>query len=241
MTVAIFAPSQSRQLLAGSGDPVYELNKGLHGSQLSLTASTTSVTSQSSSTQLPASIVYPDGNIIVSADYTGQIKVFRQDSAWAQRKPDNSDTASIRLRGKSKGSPSSIRPTGILTMRTNTSRAGSTRSSSRRNSVDSPILPTNSSQTALSRNLEIPKSTPVARVNGRAASQSPTRPREPMIVRGRSQSHAENSQLAPPPSDTIPPKKSTPQERLMLQEDGQSMAFYHPRSQDNSTYDDPPS
>ena len=81
MTVAIFASAQSRQLLAGSGDPVYELNKGLLGSQLSLSASTTSIVSQSSSAQLTPSTVYPDGNIIVSADYTGQIKVFRQDSA----------------------------------------------------------------------------------------------------------------------------------------------------------------
>jgi WD repeat-containing protein 44 len=237
VTVAIFAPSQSRQLLAGSGDPVYELNRGLQGSQLSLTASTTSVASQSSNAQLPPSMIYPDGNIIVSADYTGQIKVFRQDSAWAQRKADNSDTASIRLRGKSKGSASSIRPSGILTLRTNTSRAGSTRSSSRRNSIDSPTLPTNSSQTALSRNLEIPKSTAIARVNGRAASQSPIRHREPMVVRGRSQSNTERSQLALPLSDTVTLKKSTPQERLMLQEDGQSMAFYHPRSPHDSTYD----
>ena len=236
MTVAIFAPSQSRQLLAGSGDPVYVFNKGLLGSQLSLSASTTSVASQSSSAQLPPSAVFPNGNIIVSADYTGQIKVFRQDSAWAQRKADNSDTASIRLRGKTKGSTPSIRPSGILTLRTNTSRAGSTRSSSRRNSIDSP---TNSSQTALSRNLEIPKSTPIARANGRAASQSPTRPREPMIVRGRSQSHTEHSQLAPPPSDTVTRNKSTPQERLMLQEDGQSMAFYRLRSPHSSTNDDP--
>ena len=238
VTVAIFAPSQSRQLLAGSGDPVYELNKGPQGIQLSLTASTTSIASQSSSVQLPPSAVYPDGNIIVSADYTGQIKVFRQDSAWAQRKADTSDTASIRLRGKSKGSTSSMRPTGILTLRSNASRAGSTRSSSRRNSIDSPPLPTNSSQTTLSKNLEIPKSVPVARANGRAASQSPTRLREPMIVRGRSQSHIEHIQLTPTSSDVVTRKKSTPQDRLMLQEDGQSMAFYHIRSRRDSTNDD---
>jgi WD repeat-containing protein 44 len=238
VTVAIFASAQSRQLLAGSGDPVYELNRGLHGSQLSLSASTTSVVSQSSSAQLIPNAVYPDGNIIVSADYTGQIKVFRQDSGWAQRKADTSDTASIRLRGKAKGSTPSIRPTGILSLRTNTSRAGSTRSSSRRNSIDSPTFPTNSSQTALSRNIEIPKSTPIARANGRAASQSPARLREPTLVRGRSQSHTEHSQLAPPSSDAVSRKKPTPEERLMLQEDGQSMAFYRIRSPDSSTNDD---
>ena len=243
MTVAIFAPSQSRQLLAGSGDPVYELYRGTQGSQLSLSASTTSIASQASSAQLSQQLFQPDGNIIVSADYTGQIKVFRQDSAWVQRKADNSDTASIRLRGKSKGSAASIRPTGIFAKRSNTttSQAGSTRSSSRRNSIDSPSLPPNSSQTTLSKKLEIPKSIPIGRVNGRTTSQSPSRAREPTNPRGRSQSqtaHVERSQISVPSSETPTRKMSAGQEKPLRQEDEQSLAFYHLRSRPESEYDD---
>lgn len=241
VTVAIFAPTQSRQLLAGSGDPVYELCKGLPGSQLSLTASSTSVASQlSAAQQHPQHTFHPDGNIIVSADYTGQIKVFRQDCAWAQRKADSSDTASIRLRGKSKGSSSSIRPTSILNLRqsnTTTSRAGSTRSSSRRNSIEAPSFPTNSSQTVLSKNLGVPRSGPIPHPNGGGTSPSPTRGRQTLTGQGRTQAYQDRNQLAPPSPESVTRKKSSAQDRLLLQEDGQSLAFYHVSTRE-SAYSD---
>jgi hypothetical protein len=169
VTTAIFAPTQSRQLLAGSGDPVYELCKGQAETPLHPNASSSSIASQNGPL-LPYTF-HPDGNIIVSADYTGQIKVFRQDCAWAHRKPEATDAASIRLRARStvgRGSSSSIRPSGWIrrNSQATNSRAGSTHSSSRRNSIDQA---TNSSQ-----NLEVPKASPV-QSNGRDPSPSPTR------------------------------------------------------------------
>jgi hypothetical protein len=240
VTVAIFAPAQSRHLLAQSGDPVYQLCCPPPPSHpLTHTTSTTSVASQVSSAQgLPQAAFHADGNIIVSADYTGQIKVFRQDCAWSQRKADNSDTASIRLRGKSnlaRGSSSSMRPSGMLNIRSNTagSRAGSTRSSSRRNSNEAPSLPTNSSQTTLPKNLELPKVGSVTAANG---SSSPTRGRQATTASQRQQ---DPNHLTTPSPDRVTRQKSTVQERLMLQEDGQSLAFYHlpPQRRDDSVSD----
>lgn len=220
VTVAIFAPTQSRQLLAASGDPVYEICKG-QPTQLTQTTSTTSIGSQVSAAPTPQTAFYPDGNIIVSADYTGQIKVFRQDCAWSLRRADTSDTASIRLRAKTTlGRGSSIKPSGFTTWRnsnTPTSRTGSTHSSSGRDSMDA--APTNSSQTALSqKNLEVPKQGS----NGRN-SQSPTR--------GHPQSNQDSARLQAPSPERLTKKKSTAQERLMLQEDGQSLAFYNLNAQ----------
>lgn len=221
---------------------MYQLCKGMSNNQLNLAASSTSIASQLSvAQQFPQHTFHADGNIIVSADYTGQIKVFRQDCAWAQRKADTSDTASIRLRGKSKGSSSSMRPPGILNFRssnTTVSRTGSTRSSSRRNSIEAPSLPPNSSQTGLSKNLEIPKSTQIPHANGRGNSQAPTRGRQPSTAEGRTQSFQDRNQLAPPSPTSVTRKKLTPQERLLIQEDGQSLAFYQLRSRQDSIYSD---
>lgn len=232
VTVAIFAPSQSRHLLAQSGDPVYQLcSPPLPPPPLTHTASTASTASQVSTAQgVSQTAFHADGNIIVSADYTGQIKVFRQDCAWSQRKADNSDTASIRLRKSNlaRGSTSSIRPSGMLALRSNTvsSRAGSTRSSSRRNSTDAPSLPTNSSQTTLAKNLEVPKAGSVDRANGRGASPSPTRGRKSTTANPTATQQDPNHLTTPSP-ERVTRQKSTVQERLMLQEDGQSLAFYH--------------
>ena len=232
MTVAIFAPSQSRHLLAQSGDPVYQLcNPQQLSNHPARTASTTSVASQVSSTQGGSQTAFhADGNIIVSADYTGQIKVFRQDCAWSQRKADNSDAASIRLRGKpnlTRPSTSSPRPSGMLSFRSNTagSRAGSTRSSSRRNSADAPSLPTNLSQTTLAKNLDVSKVVSVTGANGRGTSPSPTRGRA--MTTNQALSQQDPNHLTTPSPERMTRKKSTVQERLMLQEDGQSLAFYH--------------
>ena len=230
MTVAIFASTQSRLLLAGSGDPVYDLCKGHQGLHLAPTASTTSVASQLSAAQ--ASTFHADGNIVVTADYTGQIKVFRQDCAWAHRKADMSDTASIRNRAKSslaRGSSSSVRPSGFANWRNSTtaSRSGSTHSSSRRNSVSSVTTPTNASQTALAgKNLDVPKSGTKVRSNGRGTSPSPTRGPGLLAPRGRTSNQQDDTRLRSASSDSMTRKKSTPQDRLMLQEDGQSLAFY---------------
>lgn len=233
VTVAIFAPTQSRQLLAASGDPVYELCRGQQFNPLSPTASTTSVASTSGSA---SSTFHTDGNIIVTADYTGQIKVFRQDCAWAHRKPEASDTASIRNRTKStiaRGSSSSMRPSTFANWRSSTtaSRTGSTHSSSRRNSMETASLltPASASQTALNnqKNLDVPKVGPVIRANGRGTSPSPTRRvSELQNPRGRTPTQQDPNRLAAPSPDRMTRQKSTQQDRLLIQEAGESMAFY---------------
>ncbi|RHZ87168.1 hypothetical protein Glove_40g51 [Diversispora epigaea] len=58
VTVAILAPTRTKQLIGLCGDPIF--------------AKTINSEKQT----------YPDGNIIVSADYTGRIKIFRQDCAY---------------------------------------------------------------------------------------------------------------------------------------------------------------
>ncbi|CAG8492706.1 19744_t:CDS:2 [Racocetra fulgida] len=61
ITVAIFAPTRTKQLISLCGDPIFAHT----------------VNNENSASQ-----TYPDGNIIVCADYTGSIKIFRQDCAY---------------------------------------------------------------------------------------------------------------------------------------------------------------
>ncbi|KAH8144942.1 uncharacterized protein LAJ45_11063 [Morchella importuna] len=115
VTVAIMAPTATRQLLGGSGDPLYDLcnpppvtlvSRGSDSiSSKKHPESLADHKSEDSSVlnipkppeESPAYLqrsTHPDGNIIVTADYTGRIKVFRQDCAFNKRKSDSFDTAS---------------------------------------------------------------------------------------------------------------------------------------------------
>lgn len=109
------APTKTRQLLGGSGDPLYDL---CNPPPITLVSRSVSVSSKKNpellvdqklednpvfSTKLkipeesPAYMhrsVHPDGNIIVTADYTGRIKVFRQDCAYIKRKNESWETSS---------------------------------------------------------------------------------------------------------------------------------------------------
>ena len=239
MTVATFAPTQSRQLLGESGDPVYELCKSQQEAQFSHTASTTSFASSASAvwSQIRQSQHHSDGNIIVSADYTGQIKVFRQDCAWAYHKTDSSDTASIRQRSKSSltwGS-SSIRQAGTFTPLKNssTSRAGSIQSS-RRSSVDAPPFPSNSSQAALAtpKNLEILRTDSRSNVRTGGSSESLSRGPDLLSPRGRSLAgQQDHTRLTTPSPDRVTRESLTTPGRRVLQENGQSLASYNPKIQ----------
>ena len=112
-TTAIMAPMKTRQLLSTSGDPLYDLcnpppvtlisrteshassqppTEGGHTPDLGAPPVTpVTVDFDRSSTkpeETPAYIArstHPDGNIIVTADYMGHIKVFRQDCAYQKR------------------------------------------------------------------------------------------------------------------------------------------------------------
>jgi WD40 repeat protein len=125
VTTAIFAPTKTRILLNGGGDPIFELCNPPPVTLMSLeeaasvttgqiTLGTDEVAAGIDSTTIannvagvappprrpeesPAYIArstHYDGNIIVTTDDTGIIKVFRQDCAAAKRKHDNWETAS---------------------------------------------------------------------------------------------------------------------------------------------------
>lgn len=115
VTVAVMAPTKTRQLLGGSGDPLYDL---CNPPPITLVSRSGSVSSKKNPESLaeqkpedgsvfystskileesPAYMhrsVHSDGNIIVTADYTGRIKVFRQDCAYIKRKIESWETSS---------------------------------------------------------------------------------------------------------------------------------------------------
>lgn len=117
VTTAIMAPAKTRQLLSASGDPMYDLcnpppvtlvsRADSHssskpatddGTRLDPNIPPTPATSEFVSAVRPeaspayiARSAHPGGNIVVTADYVGRIKVFRQDCAY-QKRIRNHDT-----------------------------------------------------------------------------------------------------------------------------------------------------
>lgn len=124
VTAAILAPTKTRQLLQFSGDPLYNLCNPPPVTLLSRSEShssrpttenghnpdgsvpptplttdfTPKATRPKESPAYLARSLHRDGNIIVTADYMGRIKVFRQDCAFQKRiRADNMDTSSRRI------------------------------------------------------------------------------------------------------------------------------------------------
>ncbi|KAI4214208.1 MAG: hypothetical protein LQ351_003293 [Letrouitia transgressa] len=112
VTNAIMAPIKTKQLLGGSGDPLYDLcnppavtlvsrseshsssrppteNGNIDGSFPPTPAITTSEFEKPSKPEESQAYItrsaHPGGNVIVTADYMGHIKVFRQDCAYQKR------------------------------------------------------------------------------------------------------------------------------------------------------------
>jgi WD40 repeat protein len=110
VTAAVMAPMRTRQLLAASGDPIYDLCNPPPVTLLSMAESRAeSIASQDKRNSDPISeppkkpeespaylarCMHNDGNIIITADHSGVIKVFRQDCAYQKRRNDNWETAS---------------------------------------------------------------------------------------------------------------------------------------------------
>lgn len=102
VTTALLAPTRTRQLLSASGDPIFDLCNPppiLLRSLDEATLSQTEVSETGTEIHHPTPNVkkpaespayldrcrHLDGNIIVTTDRTGTIKVFRQDCAYAKR------------------------------------------------------------------------------------------------------------------------------------------------------------
>ncbi|KAH0548587.1 hypothetical protein GP486_007868, partial [Trichoglossum hirsutum] len=107
VTSALLAPTKTRQLLGGSGDPIYDLCNPppvtlvsrSEGSDPSVpptppSAAPKPFTKPEESPIYLARGTHFDGNIIVTADYMGRIKVFRQDCAYQKRRNDLWETSS---------------------------------------------------------------------------------------------------------------------------------------------------
>jgi WD40 repeat protein len=147
VTTAILAPTKTKHLLAQSGDPIYDV---CNPPPVTLLSRTESVISSRAPTDSGASIKendlpssapktgspkrappnpayiarnsHPSGNIIVSADYTGQIKIFRQDCAFQKRRNELWESGSVfskKMLGRS----------GSVTTRTSASSSVNHRSS----------------------------------------------------------------------------------------------------------------
>ncbi|KAF8465233.1 WD40-repeat-containing domain protein [Kalaharituber pfeilii] len=121
VTVAILAPTKTRLLLGSSRDPVYDLCYPPPvylggGSDTSSVADSPKVRAASNALpQVPedqASIspraLHSDGHIIVTADSTGRIKVFRQDCAHLKRKNEQWENGSTFSRKLGVGRRSSL-------------------------------------------------------------------------------------------------------------------------------------
>ncbi|KAI0189452.1 WD40-repeat-containing domain protein [Astrocystis sublimbata] len=109
VTTAVFAPTTTRQLLQASQDPIFALCNPppitLRSKEESTATSQVAYDAQSEYSELskkpeelsPAYISrseHRDGQIIVTTDNTGLIKVFRQDCAFHKRRYDSWDTQS---------------------------------------------------------------------------------------------------------------------------------------------------
>ncbi|KAI0114716.1 WD40 repeat-like protein [Daldinia grandis] len=109
VTGAIFAPTATRQLLQSSGDPIFTLCNPPPVTLLSKEESAVTRTAESQDTQSESSAkikkpeespvyiarsTHYDGNIVVTTDHAGLIKVFRQDCAFVKRRHDNWETGS---------------------------------------------------------------------------------------------------------------------------------------------------
>ncbi len=113
VTTAVFAPTKTRQLLGSSGDPIYELCNPPPVTLMSMGESQTTLPSSESEVmaavlaqvasakkkayESPAYVArstHYDGNIVVTTDDRGVIRVFRQDCAYIKRKHESWETGS---------------------------------------------------------------------------------------------------------------------------------------------------
>jgi WD repeat-containing protein 44 len=143
VTATLFAPTKAREVLSGSGDPIYDLCNPPPVTLLSLQESA-SLAHPDDEVDLAAQNPKPEespayiarkthygGNILVTADRTGLIKVFRQDCAVNKRRNENWETASAFSRKLASGRASSLigRSASIMTRTSASSHPHSRRGS----------------------------------------------------------------------------------------------------------------
>ncbi|KAI1085393.1 WD40 repeat-like protein [Whalleya microplaca] len=145
VTEAVFAPTQTRQLLQASSDPIFTLCNPPPITLVSKEESTVNGVIPSQDTQSEASAkitespgfilrsTHYNGNIIVTTDHVGLIKVFRQDCAYTKRRHESWETGSTF--SKKLGRDRFLGRTGSIVTRTS---ASSRDPRSRRGSLTQP-------------------------------------------------------------------------------------------------------
>lgn len=176
VTTAVLAPEQTRRLLAHSGDPLFDLcnpppvtllsradsvissqaptNNSFHSEDKPTDAKLSASESPKRAPETPAYLArhaHLGGRIIVTADYTGQIKVFRQDCAFQKRRAETWDGGSAfskKMLGRS-GSVATRNSVASSTHRNSLVLGSKNQSTDRilnwRNSVPSTTTPTTTS------------------------------------------------------------------------------------------------
>jgi WD repeat-containing protein 44 len=160
VTTAVFAPTRTRMLLGQSGDPIYDLcnpppvvlrsmeeTASATMSQAGFDAQSTSEAAskrpEPSAGYISRSTHY-DGNIIVTTDDTGVIKIFRQDCAFTKRRNENWETGSTLSRKLATHGGvfvnSGLGRSGSILTRTSASSAAHSRRGSLSQSVNSGVV-----------------------------------------------------------------------------------------------------
>jgi WD repeat-containing protein 44 len=215
VTSAVLAPTRTRQHLAQSGDPIYDLCNPppvtLMGNDSVLSSRAQTESSQSTKDQAPTSHLqpgshfqraeetpaylarhaHPGGNIIATADYFGQIKIFRQDCAFQKRRYESFDSASLFSRSRL------LRRSGSLTARTSLSSARNslTLSNSKNPSTDRIINWRNSVTNGASGSLGGTTTSDPHTTLHRAHSDSPQKA-SALVVSPRAQVQTKTASLA---------------------------------------------
>jgi WD repeat-containing protein 44 len=269
VTSALLAPTNTRQLLGSSEDPIYDLCNPPPVTLVSRSESRASSkprTERSSDPIVPptppsaapkpptkpeesplyiARSTHYDGNIIVTADCMGRIKVFRQDCAYQKRRSDSWETSSTFSRKIGTGVLG--RSASIATRNSNRSRRNSSsnqlptdRILSWRNSVGSNVSLDGSLRGGRQRSTSPRKST-----GHHSYSSTPTRV-PPTSILAASQpppiysSDPQDNHQTPTDKPSKPRKQSSAGQSivarfdsrqeadpLMVQEGGQSFAFWN--------------
>ena len=263
VTTAIMAPAKTRQLLGLSGDPIYEIcnpppvtltsRAGSLSSSLPATENDDRPSGSVSSTQAQGAqefskTVKPEespaymarsshlnGNIIVTADYMGRIKVFRQDCAHRKRARSDAWETSSTFSKKMLHRSGSVQTRNSKHSRRDSVSSNpppSDRILSWRQSISTTNSPNSKSRTALPRSVSPQRSTARSSMPSHPRHNShlgSTAPPTPSISTPSLDSHPTPDPRKPPlssssyhPSSVLPISNPDP---LMLQGDHSYMYY----------------
>ena len=266
VTSALMVSARTRKLLGQSGDPLYDLcnpppvtlvsrAESIVSSKAPTHTSTTSdeqragQESASPPKRAPETPAYlarnahPGGYIIVTADYSGQIKVFRQDCAYHKRRQESFDAGTKRLLARS-GSVATRNSAGSSIHHRASLNLGSTnRSADRilswRNSISgNSIASTNNSLSDVNIRASLSvaddqrarSSSPSSRWRHRLSLRGPQSPKATPLVHSASPPSPRTTPLVPQVSIQSPPQSPA------------TTSFYSAKSPDrslNAPHDDP--